>query len=219
MFSIVNRGEHVGVDVVDGFALEDGLRHSFRHFVAVAESLTGLMEGHGLRSIVLAGEPRNVALFRKELPPCLAALVVGTVAGARHEAIGLIVDRAAEYLPHVQGQRAAEGVDAALTAAGKRGKGSAGLEATLGAVNRGAVHRLYLLKGWSTSGRRCRACGALGGGSAWTCPTCGGEALTVELGEAMAERVAAAGGIVETIEVHQPLAVAGGVAAELRYPQ
>jgi hypothetical protein len=40
----------------------------------------------------------------------------------------------------------------------------------------------------------------------------------VELGEAMAEHVAAAGGTVETIEVHQPLAVAGGVAAELRYP-
>ena len=52
----------------------------------------------------------------------------------------------------------------------------------------------------------------------WTCPTCGGEALTVELGEAMAERVAAVGGIVETIEAHRLLAVAGGVAAELRYP-
>ncbi len=50
------------------------------------------------------------------------------------------------------------------------------------------------------------------------CPICGGEALTVELGEAMAERVTAVGGTVETIEIHQPLAAAGGVAAELRYP-
>jgi peptide subunit release factor 1 (eRF1) len=192
--------------------------HRARHFEAVGESLIGLMEGHGLRSIVLAGEPRNLALFRQELPPRLAALVVGTVAGARHDAIGLIVDRAAEYLPHAQGQREAEGVDAALTAAAKRGKGSAGLEATLTAVNRGAVHRLYLLKGWSAPGCRCRACGALGGGVTWTCPTCGGKALTVELGEAMAERVAAAGGRVETIGAHRPLAVAGGIAAELRYP-
>ena len=192
--------------------------HRARHFEAVAQSLIGLMDSQGLQSIVLAGEPRNIAVFRKELPPRLATLVVGTVAGARHEAIGLIVDRAAEYLPHVQGQREAEGVDAALTAAAKRGKGSAGLEATLTAVNRGAVHRLYLLKGWSAPGRRCRGCGTLGGGFTWTCPTCGGEVLMVELGEAMAERVAAAGGTVETIEVHQPLAVAGGIAAELRYP-
>jgi hypothetical protein len=192
--------------------------HRAQHFEAVVASLIGLMEGHGLRSIVLAGEPRNVAVFRKELPPRLAASVVGTVAGARHEAIGIIVDRAAEYLPHVQGQREAEGVDAALTAAAKRGKASAGLEATLKAINRGAVHRLYLLKGWSAPGRRCGGCGTLQDGFTWTCPTCGGEALTVELGEAMAERVAAAGGTVESIEVHQPLAAAGGVAAELRYP-
>lgn len=192
--------------------------HRARHFEAVVESLIGLVEGHGLRSIVLAGEPRNLAVFRKELPARLAALVVGTVAGARHEAMGLIVDRAAEYLPHVQGQREAEGVDAALTAAAKRGKASAGLEGTLAAVNRGAVHRLYLLKGWSAPGRRCTRCGTLQGEFTWTCPVCGGEALPVELGEAMAERVAAAGGTVETIEVHQPLVVAGGVAAELRYP-
>ncbi|HSL52720.1 MAG TPA: hypothetical protein VK878_26920 [Candidatus Deferrimicrobiaceae bacterium] len=192
--------------------------HRARHFEAVVASLIGLMEGHGLRSIVLAGEPRNVAVFRKELPPRLAASVVGTVAGARHEAIGIIVDRAAEYLPHVQGQREAEGVDAALTAAAKRGKASAGLEATLKAINRGAVHRLYLLKGWSAPGRRCGKCGTLQDGFTWTCPACGGEAVAVELGEAMAERVVANGGAVETIEVHQPLAAAGGVAAELRYP-
>lgn len=192
--------------------------HRARHFEAVVASLIGLVEGHGLQRIVLAGEPRNVAVFRKELPPRVAAFVLGTVAGARHEAIGLIVDRAAEYLAHVEGQREAEGVDAVLTAAAKRGKAAAGLDASLQAVNRGAVHRLYLLKGWSTPGRRCRGCGTLQGEFTWTCPACGGETLTVELSEAMAERVVAAGGTVETIEVHQPLAAAGGVAAELRYP-
>jgi peptide subunit release factor 1 (eRF1) len=193
--------------------------HRARHFEAVVESLIGLMEGHGLRSIVLAGDPRNVAVFRKELPPRLAAAVIGTVAGARHEAMGLMVARAAEYLPHVQGQREAEGVDAVLTEAAKRGKATAGLDATLEAVNRGAVHRLYVLRGWSTPGRRCGKCGTLQGGFSFTCPACGGEAVTVELGEAMAERVVAAGGSVETIEVHQPLTMAGGVAAALRYPR
>jgi peptide subunit release factor 1 (eRF1) len=192
--------------------------HRARHFEAVVASLTGLVEDHNLRRIVLAGEPRNVALFRQALPPRVAAYVLGVVAGARHEAIGLIVDRAAEYLVHAEGQREAEGVDATLTAAAKRGKATAGLETTMEAINRGAVHRLYLLKGWSARGRRCGVCGTLQGGRSGSCRSCGGEALTVELGEAMAERAAAAGGTVETIEVHQPLAAAGGVAAELRYP-
>ena len=192
--------------------------HRARHFEAVVEALTALVDGHGVRRIVLAGEPRNIAVFRQELPPRLAAFIVGIVAGAQHEGMDLIVARAAESLPHVEGQREAEGVDGVLTAAAKHGKAAAGLDATLEAVNRGAVHRLYLLKGWSVPGRRCDGCGTLQRSFASTCPACGGEAETLELGEAMAGRVVASGGTVETIEVHQPLAAAGGVAAELRYP-
>jgi peptide subunit release factor 1 (eRF1) len=192
--------------------------HRARHFDAVMETLSALVDGHGVRRIVLAGEPRNVAVFRQELPSRLAALIVGIVAGAQHEGMGRIVARAAEYLPRVEGQREAEGVDGVLTAAAKHGKAAAGLDAVLEAVNRGAVHRLYLLKGWSVPGRRCEGCGALQRSFAWTCPACGGEAETLELGEAMADRVVAVGGTVETIEVHQPLAAAGGIAAELRYP-
>lgn len=192
--------------------------HRARHFEAVVEALIGLVDGHDVRRIVLAGEPRNVAVFRKELPARIADLVVGTVAGARHEAAGVMVERAAAYLPHVEGQRQAAAVDALLTAAAKRSKATAGLDATLEAINRGAVHRLYLLKGWSAPGRRCTGCGTLQGGFTWVCPACGREATTVELGEAMAARVVAAGGSVETLENHQPLAAAGGIAAELRYP-
>ena len=192
--------------------------HRARHYEAVAASVREVVERQGIRRIVLAGEPRNVAAFRKELPAGIAAHVVGIVAGARHETTDVLVARAAEYVPHVEGQREAEEVDRVLTAAAKRGKASAGLEATVEAVNRGAVHRLYLLKGWSTAGRACSGCGALRPGRTGKCPACGSEATPVELGEAMAERVVASGGTVETIAAHQPLAAAGGIAAELRYP-
>lgn len=107
--------------------------HRARHFEAVAEALTAVVDGHGARRIVLAGEPRNVAVFRRELPPRLAAFVVGIVAGAQHEGMDLIVARAAECLRHVEGQREAEGVDGALIAAAKHGKAAAG-DATLEAV-------------------------------------------------------------------------------------
>lgn len=188
-----------------------------RHFEAVAESVTAIAEGGDIQRIVLAGESQNVASLRKELGR-IVGHVVGTVAGARHEAMALILARAAEYVSRVEGQRGAAGVDAVLTAAAKRGKGAAGLDATVWAVNRGAIHRLYLLKGWSAPGRACAGCGELSEHVTWTCPTCGGPAAAVELGEALARRVVAAGGSVETIEGHPPLAVAGGVAAELRYP-
>ncbi len=99
--------------------------HRARHFDAVVETLTALVDGHGVRRIVFAGEPRNVAVFRQELPSRLAALIVGIVAGAEHEEMGRIVARAAQLLPHAEGQREAEGVDGVLTAAAKHGKGAA----------------------------------------------------------------------------------------------
>ena len=192
--------------------------HRARHFEAVVEAVIGLVDAQEVRRIVLAGDPRNIAVFRKELPPRIADLIVGAVAGARYEPTALIVGRAAEYLSHTEAARVAAAVDAVLTAAAKHGKATAGLDATLEAVNRGAVHRLYLLKGWSAPGRRCMGCGGLQGGFTWVCPTCGKEATTVDLVEAMIARVISSGGSAETIETHQPLVAAGGIAAELRFP-
>ena len=194
------------------------LERRARHFEAVAGSVAALTAAGDIQRIVLAGDARNVAAFRKELPGPIAGHVVGAVAGSRHETMALIVARAAEHVAHAEGQRGAAGVDAALAAAAERGRAAAGVDATVEAVNRGAVRRLYLLKGWSGPGRACDECGGLSTHFTWTCPTCAGEAATVELGEAMARRVVAAGGTVETVEVHPPLAAAGGVAAELRYP-
>jgi len=45
---------------------------------------------------VLAGEPGNLAEFRRGLPPRIAEPVIGTVAGARHEAADVIVARDAK---------------------------------------------------------------------------------------------------------------------------
>jgi len=189
-----------------------------RHYEAVAEALVGLVEGHAVKSIVVAGEPRNVAALRAALPPRVADRIVGTVAGARRDPTEVIVARAVQQVAHVQGQRIATEVDALLTLAAKGGQAAVGLEATLRAVNRGAVHRLYILSGFQEPGTSCQGCRALQAGFSWKCSDCGDRGTTVELGEAMAERVAAAGGTVDTVEIHQPLAAAGGVAAELRYP-
>ena len=167
---------------------------------------------------MLAGEPRNLAEFRRGLPPRIAERVIGTVAGARHEPADVIVARAGALLGDVEGQREAEEVDALLTAAAKSGKAAVGCDAVLEGVNRGAVHRLYLLKGFSEPGRLCTGCGVLLRGFGWSCRLCEKETRVVELGEVLTERVVASGGTVETVEIHQALAGAGGVAAQLRYP-
>jgi hypothetical protein len=130
----------------------------------------------------------------------------------------LIGDRTVELLGHLEGQRRAGEVDAALTEAAKSKQAVAGLDATLDAVNRGAVHRLYVHRTFSGSGRVCLGCQALQTGAQAPCHLCGQGTGPAELGPAMAARVAASGGTMQMVEIHHELARVGGVVAVLRYP-
>jgi hypothetical protein len=192
--------------------------HRRRHFEAVAKTLTELVKQHGVRRLVMAGEPRAIAVFRKHLPAALDAAVAGTVAGARFESPAVIADRAIELVRQLEGARVAAEVDSALTEAAKHGRAVAGLEPTLGALARGAVHRLYLLEGLKRPGRRCVGCAAIDTGEDTTCRLCGNTLREVELGEAMSERVIREGGTVFPVQIHAGLERMDGVAAVLRFP-
>ena len=192
--------------------------HRDRHFDAVGESLAAIVDAHGVERIVLAGEPRNVAVFQRTLPAHLAGKIVGTVEGDGHQTSTVVVTRAVELLRRVEGQRRAESVDAVLTEAAKSRQAVAGVDETLEAANRGAVHRLYIAKSFASSGQACVACRALAQGEAARCRLCGSPTTRVDLAQAMSDRVLAAGGHVSVIDVHADLARVGGIAALLRYP-
>jgi len=68
--------------------------HRARHFEAVAQALADLVDHYGLRAIVLAGESRNLAVFRAHVPARLAGRLVGDVAGARYEPASALAERA-----------------------------------------------------------------------------------------------------------------------------
>ena len=192
--------------------------HRGRHFAAVAESLGQLIDAHGVERIVLAGEPKNVSALRRELPPRIAAHIVGDVSAARHEPSSVIAGRAVELVAYLDASSDVPTVDAVLTEAAKSRQAVAGVEETVEAVNRGAVRRLYVLRGERGPASACPGCGALFPGVAEDCRLCGKALQAVELGEALVHRVLAAGGTVDTVEAHQGLAAVGGVAALLRYP-
>jgi peptide subunit release factor 1 (eRF1) len=193
--------------------------HRAQHFDAVAGAVTDLMDEHGVERIVLAGEARAVAVFQKHLDGRVARLVIGTVAGSRHEPSRAFVERARALLGLRADDADAAAVDAVLTEAAKGGRAAAGLEAVLDAAGHGAVHRLYLLKTFRTPGRRCGGCSALQPGTGSACRVCGAPTEDVELGEALVQRVLATGGSVETVAAHAGLGRADGVAALLRYPR
>jgi peptide chain release factor subunit 1 len=191
--------------------------HRGRHFDAVVEALGHLAQAHPEARVVLAGEPRVVAAFRRHLPEATAAGVAGTIAGEWHEPAAALAGRAAALVALRRESDQVAALEGALTEAAKGGRAAAGLDAVLAAVVRGAVHRLYIARGFAAEGAACRACGVLTR-SGGPCEACGGATVAVELGEAVIERVVAQGGSVEMLPAHAGLAQAGGVAAQLRYP-
>lgn len=189
-----------------------------RHFEAVASAVAELVDGHGVERLVLAGDARAVAAFEKHLEGRVAGLVVGSVAGAKHEPSSVLVARAGMLLERRRAGREATALDAVLTEAAKDGRAVAGLEGVLEAAARGAVHRLYLLATFRERGGACSACGALQPGAAPTCRRCKAGTKAIELGEGLVRRVLGTGGHVATVNAHAALEGAGGVAARLRYP-
>jgi hypothetical protein len=191
--------------------------HRARHFDAVADALVALVQQYGLRALVLAGETRNLAVFRTHLPPWLADRIVGEVAAARYEPTSVLATRAVAVLQQRSAGHLAVTVDALLADAAGGGRAVAGPDATIDAVNRGTVDRLYLLTAYAGTGAECRACEAVDASDTGRCAWCDQATRPADLGETLVRRVLAAGGDVATVDVHAALERAGGVAALLRY--
>jgi hypothetical protein len=177
-----------------------------------------MVERQGLGAVVLAGEARNVAVFRGHLGPAVAARVVGTIAGAHYEPASALATRALDLIRHVNASDQAASVDSVLIQAAGGGRATAGVDGTVEAANRGTIDRLYILRGWDEAGLACAGCAALQRGAQTTCRWCGKPTTAVSLGEAIVQRVIAADGTVESARTHAGLERAGGVAALLRYP-
>ncbi|HXH81723.1 MAG TPA: Vms1/Ankzf1 family peptidyl-tRNA hydrolase [Candidatus Tectomicrobia bacterium] len=190
--------------------------HRGQHYEAVAAAVAGLAEREQVERLVLAGEPRAVGLFRRHLPTDLDARVAGVVSGARHEPASALVERAGALLVEREMSEEMEAVDAVITEAAKGGRAVAGIPATVEAVNRDAVQRLYLLASFEREGVVCERCRAIQT-EAGACRFCGGPVREVELGEALVDRVLATDGEVTMIDRHAGLDREGGISALLRY--
>jgi hypothetical protein len=192
--------------------------HREQHFEAVADALDAATLERAIERLVLAGEPRAVSRLQAHLPARLAVLVAGTVPGSRHEPAAALRARAAELLEARERERTAAAVDAALAEAAKGGRAVFGAGDVIGAVRRGAVQRLYLLRGFEAEACACVTCQALHADPTPACRTCGAATRPTSLREALVAGVLVARGTVEIVEAHAALATAGGVAARLRFP-
>jgi peptide subunit release factor 1 (eRF1) len=134
----------------------------------------------------------------RALPSTVAARVAGVLSARRNESANQLVARAVDLIGRVATREIEAAVDAILTEAAKGGQAAASLESVLDALQRGAVDRLYMLRGFREAGRACQAC-ALQPGDTATCRLCRHTTTAIELGEAMLTRTIAAGGAVTMV--------------------
>jgi peptide subunit release factor 1 (eRF1) len=192
-------------------------RHRAEHFDAVVAALTQLTATQPVDTIVLAGEARTLAAFRTHLPSGLDARVAGAIVASRHEPAASLVERAMCHVAAVRHARDGDDIRVLVTEAAKGGRAVTGLDATVAAVARGAVHRLFIMRDFRATGAACSACGALEPRACVACGLCGAATRHVPLEQVLVERVLAAGGAVDVVEQDPDLAGVGGVAARLRY--
>ena len=188
-----------------------------RHVEAVAEALGHLVTAHGVERIVIAGSDDSTGALGRALPSAVAARVAGVFPARRTEPASQLAARAVDLIGRVATRETQVAVDAILTEAAKGGQAAASLESVLEALQRGAVDRLFMLRGFREQGRACPECAGLQPGDMATCRLCHHTTAAVELGEAMICRTIAAGGAVTTVDAHGALGAVGGVAARLRF--
>lgn len=192
--------------------------HLDRHLKETAEAISALVARHGIDGVVLSGLPKRLVNLQQFMPEEIKRRVIGSMpvemfadtASAAEQAWALFRERSAH-------QRAAALVEVLTMAAKPGGRAAAGLQAVLEAVNRKAVHRLYLSGDFRHAGWRCGGCGSLGAGAAERCSLCNVPVESVELGEEFVTATLREGGRVEPVVPTVELVRVEGVAALLRF--
>jgi peptide chain release factor subunit 1 len=156
--------------------------------------------------------------MKKQLPSSLKKKQVPLPSLDTHDPDHKILSGAFEALQKISREKAEALARHILEEAQPLGRGTAGPEPTLSALQNHQVERLVFDGRFQAHGWRCSKCGFLGmGGLPGACPLCQGKALPVELREDIVLKAQAQGVELFFTEKFSPLVKVGGVAALLKF--
>jgi len=187
-----------------------------RHHKEVAEYL-GRMVEHGVWSVIISGQDRNVANFREFLAKRVNEMVVGTLHLDVHATHDHVSEAATALLEIERHARLIERLNDVETAAKKHARGSLGFAKTIDAANEKKLETLFLSNDAKARGWHCPSCKTLGEAIPISgCPLCGTSIETVDLVEALIR--AAQNEDADIVFADSPvLTKYDGVAAALRF--
>lgn len=154
--------------------------HIDRHHKEAAEALTRLAERQHIRTILLAGQERNVANFRSFLPKNIDDLVGGVLHLDMRSSEAEIVKAAEEVAAGHRERKIFEQLTQ-LQDAASHSRGAIGCGKVADAVNQRKLQQLFLSPSADGKGWRCTSCGILGESVPLGCPACGSRVMTVDM--------------------------------------
>lgn len=170
--------------------------------------------------LVLAGNPRIIALVRDSLPRRLKDKLVDIVPVSGNASTGDVVSATLSTFAEHEETESMETAGLLLGELRKGGLAVSGSEATLEALAQGQVDILVLSESYAApAGWKCRSCEAVGVNAAPKgCPRCGEGAIAqLNLKEHMTSAAERLGVIVEIVRNSDVLFDIGGVGCLLRY--
>lgn len=188
-----------------------------QHYREVAAALDRRLGETGYVSVVLCGLHDIVANFRKELSNPAAGRVKAEIPWDAAASVKQLVGQAREALNEGR-QRLHEELAQRIAESLGQGRGVAGFDETMAAVQRGQVQTLMVDAAYAPEGWVCQQCDFAGLSPVDACPLCGGKMRPVEDVAAEAVRVALLRGtyVLEADGVPS-LGDLGGIAGLARY--
>lgn len=184
------------------------------HYHEVGERLRRLMKRWGYKRIVVLGQARNVAAFRKAVDPRVEAAIVGTGHVDKRGSVDAVVAQVMDIVEAEERRQGTELVERIRNQALSGNLGVFGVPAVLDALARGQVYKLALHGRFARKGWRSEADGRL----AVHLPSDrDADYREVDLGDELVKAAVAQGAEVEMVDESEELLAMGKVAALLRF--
>jgi peptide subunit release factor 1 (eRF1) len=189
-------------------------KHFFKEFAREVEEFVRRYKPDDL---VILGTDENVARFREFLPEKLQSMITFTGPMRVDEPASEIMQRLEPHLRAEREREAAESVQLLLDRVAQDYLATAGVQATLRALQEGKVDTLVLSRDLEQSGVRCTKCGFVFAAHVESCTYCGSDVTTeVDAVEELVRLAEGQGAAVEFVSSGS-LSELRGVGALLRF--
>jgi peptide subunit release factor 1 (eRF1) len=146
------------------------------HLKRAADVVLRRFQRSPFQRMLLGGPEEILSDVEQRLHPYVRERVAGRLkVDVANSSADAVREAAAPVMDEVDRAREREALDRLEEGVGAGGRGTAGLDDTIGALNERRVETLLLVEGLSASGVYCRSCGWVGVEELRTCPADGGE--------------------------------------------